>query len=137
MLAAIDWNNSSRLQQQDEDGAQKRHALHEAGEAFVVRNVYTHVKTDRVGDLMRRVSQVHRDKAVLPDFARSEIPENVATIQKLQDAFYAIRTLNASTVVFTHYDLSVYAHMETHLHTHTHIAYDFLTDTVINVIIFD
>ena len=87
MLATVNWNNSSRLQQQDEDGAQKMHALHEAGEAFVVRNVYTHLKTDRVGDLMRRVSQVHRDKAVLPDFARPEIPENVAPFRNFRRLF--------------------------------------------------
>ena len=61
------------------------------GKAFVVRNFYTHVKTD----------WVNRDKAVLPDFARPEIPKNVAPIQKLQDAFYAIGTLDASTVFWT------------------------------------
>ena len=52
------------------------------GKAFVLHNAYTHVKTDWVGDLMRRVSQVHRDKAVLPAFARPEIPDNVAPVQK-------------------------------------------------------
>ena len=61
------------------------------GKAFVVRNVYTHVKTD----------WVNRDKAVLPDFACPEIPKNVAPIQKLQGAFYAIGTLDASTVFWT------------------------------------
>ena len=102
------------------------------GEAFVVRNVYTDVKTDRVGDLMRRVSQVHRDKAVLPDFARPEIPEtsrnsqkrpeipqNVAPNQKLQDAFYAIRTLDASTVVSTHIMSYLCTHTWKHTYTHT------------------
>ena len=75
------------------------------GKAFVVRNFYTHVKTD----------WVNRDKAVLPDFARPEIPKNVAPIQKLQDAFYAISTLDASTVFRTQ---TMYAHTKTPPHTH-------------------
>ena len=80
------------------------------GKAFVVRNVYTHVKTD----------WVNRDKAVLPDFARPEIPKNVDHIQKRQDAFYAIGTLDASTVVWTQTMYYLCMHIRKHTpHTHT------------------
>ena len=117
-VCTVDWNNSSRRQQQDEDGAQKmRMRYTKRGKAFVMRNVYTHVK---VGDLMRRVSRVHRDKAVLPDFARSEIPKNVAPIQTSgrflcdKDAGCEYSSLD------THCVLSMYAHTGTHPRTHTH-----------------
>ena len=67
--------------------------------------VYTHVKTD----------WVNRDKAVLPDFARPEIPQNVAPIQKLHNAFYAIGTLDASTVFWT----QTMSYLCTHTRKHT------------------
>ena len=45
MLAAIDWNNSSRQQEQDDEGQQKmcmRHA--KRGRGFVLRKVYNYKK---------------------------------------------------------------------------------------------
>ena len=45
MLAAIDWNNSSRQQEQDDEGQQKmcmRHAKRVRG--FVLRKVYNYKK---------------------------------------------------------------------------------------------
>ena len=78
--------------------------------AFVVRNFYTHMKTD----------WVNRDKAVLPDFARPDIPKNVAPIQKLQDAFYAIGTLDASTVFWTQTMSYLCKHTRKHTSTHTY-----------------
>ena len=45
MLAAIDWNNSSRQQEQDDEGQQKmcmRHA--KRGRGFVLRKMYSYKK---------------------------------------------------------------------------------------------
>ena len=47
MLAAIDWNNSSRQQEQDDKGQQKmcmRHAKRGRGGGFVLRKVYNYKK---------------------------------------------------------------------------------------------
>ena len=122
-MTCINWNNSSRRQQQDEDGAQKMHMRYtKRGEAFIVRNLYTHVKTDRVGSLTRRVSQVPRDKTVArlcpPRDPRECRPHSETSGRFLcdKDARCEYRSFD------THYVLSMYAHMETHLHTH--IAYD-------------
>ena len=45
MLAAIDWNNSSRQQEQDDEGQQKMCMHHtKRGREFVLRKVYNYKK---------------------------------------------------------------------------------------------
>ena len=81
MLAAIDWNNSSRQQEEDEEGQPKmRMRYTKRGKVFVLRNVYRYEKTEWAADILQRVCCVHRDRIVLPDFARPVIPRNVAPV---------------------------------------------------------
>ena len=78
MLAAIDWNNCSREQRQDQAGKASTTAVYsKRRNTFVLCS-----KTDFVATLMRRVCQVHKDKITLPDFARPALPANVAKVPK-------------------------------------------------------
>ena len=80
MLAAIDWNNSSREQRQDQAGKASTTAVYsKRRKTFVLRSTYTHNKTNFVATLMRRVCQVHKDNITLPNFARPALPANVAS----------------------------------------------------------
>ena len=83
MLAAIDWNNSSREQRQDQAGKARTTAVYsKRRKTFVLRSFYKHTKTDFVATLVQRVCHVHKDKITLPDFARPALPSNVAKVPK-------------------------------------------------------
>ena len=83
MLAAIDWNSSSREQRQDEDGNARTTAVYsKRRKTFVLRSNYKHTKTDFVATLVQRVCQVHKDNITLPVFARPALPSNVAKVPK-------------------------------------------------------
>ena len=48
MLAVIDWNNSSRQQEQDDEGQRKMCMRHtKRGREFVLRKVYKKMKTEQ------------------------------------------------------------------------------------------
>ncbi len=83
MLAAIDWNNSSREQCQDQAGKASTTAVYsKRRKTFILRSTYNHGKTNFAAILMRRFCQVHKDKITLPNFARPALPANVAKIPK-------------------------------------------------------
>ena len=83
MLAAIDWNNSSREQCHDQAGKASTTAFYsKRRKTFILRSTCNHSKTNFVATLMRRVCQVHKDKITLPDFARPALPASVVKVPK-------------------------------------------------------
>ena len=78
MLAAVDWNNSSREQLQDQAGTASITAVYsKKRKTFVLLSTYNYSKTDFVATLMQQVCQVHKDKISLLDFVHPALPANV------------------------------------------------------------
>ena len=84
MLAAINWNNSSREQRQDQAGKARTTAVYSKRRKTFVLRSYKHTKTEFVATLVQRVCQVH--KIALPDFARPALPVNVGKVPKPSQA---------------------------------------------------
>ena len=84
MLAAINWNTTSRTAKLDKDGKPLQSMQYSKGrKQFVLKNVYKKTKANIMQEMVKRVHSLHSTKTELSPFKKPVgLPRNVAPVEK-------------------------------------------------------